>query len=87
VTTSRHHPAVYRGIRVLDCTQGIAGPTATMHLADLGADVLKVEPLEGDRSAAERGYQCWNRNKQLIVLDLRTKQTCASCGGWPARLM
>jgi crotonobetainyl-CoA:carnitine CoA-transferase CaiB-like acyl-CoA transferase len=59
---------------VLDCTQGIAGPTAAMHLADLGADVLKVEPPEGDHSAAEPGCQCWNPNKQLTVLDLRDQQ-------------
>lgn len=72
--TSRHRPAVYHGIRVLDCTQGIAGPTATMHLGDLGADVLKVEPPEGDHSAAEPGYQCWNRNKQLTALDLGDQQ-------------
>ncbi|HEX4289271.1 MAG TPA: CoA transferase, partial [Trebonia sp.] len=39
----------YDGIRVLDCTEGIAGPTAAMHLADFGADVLKVETPSGDR--------------------------------------
>ena len=42
----------YDGIRVLDCTEGIAGPTATMHLADFGADVLKVETPAGDRLRA-----------------------------------
>ena len=60
----------YTGIRVLDCTQGVAGPTATMHLADLGADVLKVEPEGGDRLSADPGYVCWNRNKQLTNLDV-----------------
>jgi len=59
----------YGGIRVLDCTEGIAGPTATMHLADFGADVLKVETPAGDRLRDEPGYLCWNRNKRLCRLD------------------
>jgi len=59
----------YDGIRVLDCTEGIAGPTATMHLADFGADVLKVETPAGDRLRDEPGYLCWNRNKRFSRLD------------------
>ena len=59
----------YDGIRVLDCTEGIAGPTATMHLADFGADVLKVETPAGDRLRDEPGYLCWNRNKRFCRLD------------------
>jgi crotonobetainyl-CoA:carnitine CoA-transferase CaiB-like acyl-CoA transferase len=60
---------VYDGIRVLDCTEGIAGPTATMHLADFGADVLKVETRAGDRLRDEPGYLCFNRNKRFTRLD------------------
>ena len=73
------------GIRVVDCSTVLAGPYATMVLADLGADVIKVEPPEGD---ATRGWgPPWvgagpnrtaayflavNRNKRSIALDLRT---------------
>jgi crotonobetainyl-CoA:carnitine CoA-transferase CaiB-like acyl-CoA transferase len=74
------------GIRVIDCSTVLAGPYCTMVLADLGADVIKVEPLEGD---ATRGwgppwvgdeadgtrtaayYLAINRNKRSIRLDLR----------------
>jgi crotonobetainyl-CoA:carnitine CoA-transferase CaiB-like acyl-CoA transferase len=72
------------GIRVVDCSTVLAGPYATMLLGDLGADVVKVEPPEGD---ATRGWgPPWvgddetrtaayalavNRNKRSIRLDLR----------------
>lgn len=59
----------YRGIRVLDYTEGIAGRTATMYLADFGADFLKVETPVGDRLRSDPGYLCWNRNKRFTRLD------------------
>ncbi len=73
------------GIRVIDLSRVLAGPFATMLLADLGADVIKVEPPEGDDTRAW-GPPWWgdpserrsayfasvNRNKRSIVLDLRT---------------
>jgi crotonobetainyl-CoA:carnitine CoA-transferase CaiB-like acyl-CoA transferase len=78
-------PAPLAGIRVLDCSRVLAGPFATMLLADLGADVIKLEPLEGDESRAW-GPPWWgapeerrsayfasiNRNKRSLVVDLRT---------------
>ncbi|MGH2454880.1 MAG: CaiB/BaiF CoA transferase family protein, partial [Candidatus Limnocylindria bacterium] len=73
------------GIRVLDCSRVLAGPFATMLLADLGADVTKLEPPGGDE-ARTWGPPWWgpqedrrsayfasiNRNKRSVVVDLRT---------------
>jgi len=72
------------GLRVIDLTQMLAGPFCTMMLADQGAEVIKVEPLEGDgtreigpfhpedRLRAFSGYfQSVNRNKLSIALDLK----------------
>ena len=69
----------YSGIKVLDFTQGIAGPHSTMLLAQHGADVIKVEPLHGDwgRSmGALYGDHCahsipFNRGKRSIALDMK----------------
>ena len=78
-------PGPLAGIRVVDCSTVLAGPYATMLLGDLGADVVKVEPPDGD---ATRGWgPPWvgddaatrtaayalavNRNKRSIRLDLR----------------
>ncbi|MEL7157418.1 MAG: CoA transferase [Actinomycetota bacterium] len=71
-------------IRIIDLTQAIAGPWSTMMLADLGADVIKVESPHGDmqRNVApytlddtERAYGgsfgSYNRNKRGVMLDLR----------------
>jgi len=66
------------GIRVLDMTQVIAGPLACMLLSDLGAEVIKVEPPEGEpwRLTSQffpnesKPYQALNRGKQSLVLDL-----------------
>ena len=69
------------GVRVIDFTHMIAGPLCTMLLADLGADVVKVEPAEGetsrhlgDRIAGEDTdyFLALNRNKRSIVLDLKS---------------
>jgi crotonobetainyl-CoA:carnitine CoA-transferase CaiB-like acyl-CoA transferase len=75
--------SLLEGIRVLDATGSIAGPYATMLLADLGADVAKVEPAgRGDDTRAWGppfldGESLWflavNRNKRSIELDLSTK--------------
>ncbi len=73
------------GLSVVDCSTVLAGPFCTMLLGDLGADVIKVEPLEGDatrgwgppwigdratRTAAY--YLAVNRNKRSLRLDLRS---------------
>jgi crotonobetainyl-CoA:carnitine CoA-transferase CaiB-like acyl-CoA transferase len=70
------------GIRVLDVSQLIAGPLATAHLADLGADVVKIEPPRGENGRemgnvqlgqhATPAFLAVNCSKRSIVLDLKT---------------
>ena len=65
------------GLKVLDCTHVIAGAYCSLVLADLGADVIKIEPLAGESTRALRGggfraYDFVNRNKRAIALDLST---------------
>jgi crotonobetainyl-CoA:carnitine CoA-transferase CaiB-like acyl-CoA transferase len=68
------------GVRVVDCTTVVLGPWAAQQLGDLGADVVKIEPPEGDTTRqlgpmrnADMGafYLAVNRNKRSIVLDLK----------------
>ena len=67
------------GIRVLDFSRIIAGPLCTQQLADLGADVIKVEhPVNGDDTRSRRGdgrgaaFLAFNRSKRSIAVDLGT---------------
>src|ERR1700743_1717855 len=60
----------FQGIRVLDCTQGLAGALARLLVGDFGAQVLKLEPPGGDRARRNPGYLTWNRNKKRLTLDL-----------------
>jgi crotonobetainyl-CoA:carnitine CoA-transferase CaiB-like acyl-CoA transferase len=78
--------APLEGIRVLDLTQGIAGPFATKHFSDYGAEVIKVErpgvgdlsrrlgPFPGDRPHPEKSglFLTLNTGKQSVALDLKT---------------
>lgn len=72
--------APLEGIRVLDFTRAMAGPFCTMLLGDLGADVIKVEPPEGDESrhwmppdigGVSAYFISVNRNKRSIAIDLK----------------
>jgi len=76
-------PKPLDGVRVLDLTRLLPGPVATLHLADMGADVVKIEDTEtGDYARATgpaRGrssvfFQLVNRNKRAIRLDLKQPQ-------------
>ncbi len=63
-----------QGIKVLDLTHAYAGPSCTMLLADLGCDVIKVEPPAGEHYREFLGgaiFMALNRNKRGMVLNLR----------------
>ncbi len=62
---------VLEGVRVLDLSWGIAGPMATMLLADHGAQVTKIEPPGGDPFRTQLGYRVWQRGKRSAVLNLK----------------
>jgi crotonobetainyl-CoA:carnitine CoA-transferase CaiB-like acyl-CoA transferase len=59
------------GVRVVDLTSYIAGSYAATMLADLGADVVKIESLEGDSFRELPGFYAWNRGKRSIALNLK----------------
>ena len=72
--------SLLKGIKVVDFTTVVLGPYATQFLADFGAEVIKVEPLDGDGFRSVRpgpspdvgaGFANFNRNKRSIALDLK----------------
>ena len=65
--------SAFGSLRVLDFSQGVAGPMASMLLGDFAAEVVKVEPPAGDRAKDHPGYHAFNRNKQVRTLDLETE--------------
>ncbi|MCX7659137.1 MAG: CoA transferase [Caldimonas manganoxidans] len=65
------------GLRVIEFTHMVMGPTCGMILADLGAEVIKIEPPGGDKTRRLPGlgigfFRSFNRNKKSVVLDLHT---------------
>jgi crotonobetainyl-CoA:carnitine CoA-transferase CaiB-like acyl-CoA transferase len=69
-------PLPLSGIRVIEFTHMVMGPTCGLVLADLGAEVIKVEPLAGDNTRKLLGsgagfFPLFNRNKKSIALDLQ----------------
>ena len=75
-------PQPLQGLRVVEFTHMVMGPTCGMVLADMGAEVIKVEPLEGDRTRYLLGsgagfFPLFNRNKKSIAIDLRTPEGAA----------
>src|SRR5947209_6575097 len=69
-------PLPYAGVRVIEFTHMVMGPTCGMLLGDLGAEVIKVEPIEGDNTRRLLGsgagfFPTFNRNKKSIALDLK----------------
>ncbi len=67
------------GIRVLEFTHMVMGPTCGMILADLGAEVIKIEPPGGDKTRQLPGlgigfFRSFNRNKKSVVLDITSEE-------------
>ena len=83
-------PQPLAGLRVVEFTHMVMGPACGMVLADMGAEVIKVEPVEGDRTRSLLGagsgfFPMFNRNKKSIGIDLHTpagvevaRRLCAS---------
>ena len=70
-------PLPLGGVRVVEFTHMVMGPTCGMVLADLGAEVIKVEPLTGDNTrhligAGAGFFSMFNRNKKSVTLDLQS---------------
>jgi len=64
------HQAAFAGVRVIDLSTCIAGPYATMFMADHGAEVVKIEAPGGDPYRSAPGFQVLNRGKRSVVLDI-----------------
>ena len=77
-------PGTIKGIRVLELTQIMAGPTCGLLLADLGAEVIKIEKIPGgddtrnflppDVNGESAAFMMMNRNKKGLALDLKSKE-------------
>ncbi|MEH3087750.1 MAG: CoA transferase [Xylophilus ampelinus] len=75
-------PLPLAGVKVLDVSQVMAGPYASMLLGDMGADVIKIEPPDGDQTRGAMGFKLkgddsmgflnMNRNKRSLTLDLKS---------------
>ncbi|MBI2017015.1 MAG: CoA transferase, partial [Candidatus Rokubacteria bacterium] len=75
------------GVRVIDCSRVLAGPFCAMLLADLGADVIKVEDTGGGdesrtwpphKEGESAAYLVINRNKRDVTLDLKQSEGVAA---------
>ena len=70
------------GIKVVEFTHMVMGPAAGLILADLGAEVIKIEPLKGDNTRRLKGsgggyFAMYNRNKSSLCLDLKSERGLA----------
>ncbi len=79
-SAKRHQPL--KGCKVVEFTHMVMGPTCGLVLADMGADVIKIEPIEGDRTrhllgAGTAFFPMFNRNKRNLLLDLKQAEGVA----------
>lgn len=78
-TTSDQQVLPLDGIRVIEFSHMVMGPTCGMILADLGAEVIKIEPPQGDKTRKMSGlgmgfFRTYNRNKKSVVLDIKSEE-------------
>src|SRR5713226_9971016 len=78
-TTEAQTSLPLEGVRVVEFTHMVMGPTCGMILADLGAEVIKVEPPGGDKTRNLPGlgigfFRTFNRNKKSVVLDINSSE-------------
>jgi len=76
---SESHQLPFEGIRVVEFTHMVMGPTCGMVFADLGAEVIKIEPIAGDNTRRLLGsgagfFPLFNRNKKSVALDLQQRE-------------
>src|SRR6476620_5130088 len=75
-------PQPLKGLRVVEFTHMVMGPTCAMVLADMGAEVIKVEPVDGEGTRRLLGagagfFPMFNRNKKSIGIDLHHAEGAA----------
>jgi crotonobetainyl-CoA:carnitine CoA-transferase CaiB-like acyl-CoA transferase len=81
--TTQKNGLPLEGVRVIEFTHMVMGPTCGMILADLGAEVIKVEPPGGDKTRNLPGlgigfFRSFNRNKKSVVIDIQTPEGLAT---------
>ena len=84
------HAKPLAGLKVAEFTHMVMGPTAGLVLADLGADVIKIEPLKGDNTRRLKGsgggyFAMYNRNKSSLCIDLKSERGLAAARDIVAR--
>lgn len=72
-------PKPLDGLKVVEFTHMVMGPAAGLMFADLGAEVLKIEPVDGDKTRRLRGsgagyFSMYNRNKKSLAIDLKSEE-------------
>ena len=66
-------------IRVVEFTHAVMGPSAGLIMGDMGADVIHVEPVEGDSTRLLKGFgqgffSCYSRNKRSLAIDIKSSE-------------
>ena len=82
MTTAPLNELPLAGIRVIEFSHMVMGPSAGLVLADMGADVIRVEPITGDKTRTLKGsgagyFAMYNRNKRSIRLNLKSEEGLA----------